>query len=115
MRMIAKRLPGDNPLRTVPYSRCDDAAISALEPQLFDAAKKAVYDSRFIVEGEMRPVLERDENTGLQTRSFIGPESFVKNPLYGSRPCRRVARINAPMTMGLYSAAAMTGNLTPAP
>ena len=43
--MIADRLPGDNPLRRVPYKRCDDAALSALEPELFAAAKAAVYDT----------------------------------------------------------------------
>jgi hypothetical protein len=43
MNMIARRLPGDNPLRR---SRCDDAALDALEPELFAAAKAAVYDTR---------------------------------------------------------------------
>ena len=80
LRMIAKRLPGDKPLRRVRYAECDDAALGALEPQLFDAARRAVYDVRFMDSGEMREVVERDDN-GMAIKNWVGPDSFVKNPI----------------------------------
>ena len=107
MRMIADRLPGDNPLRRVPYKRCDDAALSALEPELFAAAKAAVYDTRWMDNGEMREVTERDDN-GMAIRTWVGKESFVKNPLYGHRDCRKVVRLSAPAGSVLWQSAAET-------
>jgi hypothetical protein len=64
-----------------------------------------------MVPGEMRSVLTVDENTGLKTREFIGPTSFVHDPAYGARACRRVTRINLPASTPLYAAdrAAMAG------
>jgi hypothetical protein len=51
--------------------------------------------------GELRSVLVTDENTGFKVREWVGPDSFVKAM---GRPCRRVVRINAPLTQALYSA-----------
>jgi hypothetical protein len=52
--LISNRLPGDNPLCNVPWKRCDSAALRALEPQLFDAATKAVYDQHVCRQGIVR-------------------------------------------------------------
>jgi hypothetical protein len=90
MRMIARRLPGDNQLRHVPWKRCDDAALNAFEPELFAAAEAAVHDTRFMEPGEMREVVERDPKNNQEIHRFIGPQSFVRNPLYGHRECGRV-------------------------
>ena len=107
MRLIANRLPGDSPLRRVPYKRCDDAALAALEPELFAAAKAAVYDTRWMDNDEMREVTERDDN-GMAIRTWVGKDSFVKNPLYGALPCRRVTRISAPAGSTLWASSAET-------
>jgi hypothetical protein len=90
MRMIARRLPGDSPLRRAEYARCDDRALNALEPELFKAAKAAVYDTRFMEPGEMRVVVERNPDNGQEIHTFVGKDSFVKNPMYGHREGRRV-------------------------
>jgi hypothetical protein len=58
--------------------------------------------------GEMRAVMRVDENTGQKIREFIGPQSFVLNPLYGHQPCRRVTRIAAPAGSTLWQDAAQT-------
>jgi hypothetical protein len=55
MRMIARQLPRDYPLRKVEYARCDDAALRAFEPQLFAAAATAARDTR-----AMRPGIKVD-------------------------------------------------------
>jgi hypothetical protein len=54
--------------------------------------------------GEMRSVMRVDENTGAKIREWIGPQSFVLDPTYGHRACRRVVAINAPTPTRLYVA-----------
>jgi hypothetical protein len=52
--------------------------------------------------GEFRPVIDVDQNTGAKVKRWIGPESFVKDPLYGYQEPRRVARINAPQLNAIW-------------
>jgi hypothetical protein len=105
MQMISNRLPGtsqlNSQLREIDYGRCDDATLTALEPELFSAAKAAVYDPSWMDEGGFREVIERDSN-GLAIQKFIGRDSFVKFPEYGARPGRRVIRINRHPTQALH-------------
>jgi hypothetical protein len=54
--------------------------------------------------GEMRPIVTTG-STGHEIREWVGPTSFVRNPLCGHRDCRRVLRINAPVPAAtLYAA-----------
>jgi hypothetical protein len=39
---------------------------------------------------------------GIAIRTWVARGSFVKNPLYGHRDCRRVLRIMRPATVELY-------------
>jgi hypothetical protein len=65
---------------------------------------KNAHSSAGMKPGELRPVYEVDQHSGSKVRKWIGPESFVKDPIYGFQPCRRVTRICAPPMVDLYSA-----------
>jgi hypothetical protein len=85
--------------------RFDHTMVDAVVPKFSEMMRAAVernlYRTDNMQPGELRPVLETDPNTGMKTRSWIGPTSFVKEM---GRPCRRVVRINAPAGTPLYAA-----------
>jgi hypothetical protein len=77
-------------------------------PQFVDLVQQAMvknaHSSAGMKPGELREVFEVDANTNSKIRKFVGPESFVKNPIYGYQPPRRVVKISTPPMVDLYSA-----------
>ena len=59
------------------------------------AVERNLFRTDNMQRGEMRSVMVVDPQTGAKQRHWIGPDSFVRDPLYGHRDCRRVVRICA--------------------
>jgi hypothetical protein len=88
LELMALKLPRDHELRCIPYSRCDDAALRALEPQVFEAIRGLPYDTRTLRPGEEREIPIRMPD-GMKMTTFVMGEgdSFIKGM---GRPCRKV-------------------------
>jgi hypothetical protein len=101
-RVGRKYIPSGEEIARV---RFDSSMVDSVVPRFSEMMRAAVernlYRTDNMQEGELRPVLETDENTGMKTRKWIGPTSFVKEM---GRPCRRVVRINTPASTPLYAA-----------
>jgi hypothetical protein len=82
-----------------------DAVVPKFSEMMRQCVEKNLRRTDNMVPGEMRSVMRVDENTGQKIREFIGPQSFVRNSLYGHRDCRRVTRISAPAGSTLWQAA----------
>jgi hypothetical protein len=84
-----------------------DAVVPKFSELMRAAVERNVYRTDNMEPGTVRPVMKVDEQTGLKIREWVGPESFVRNPLYGHRDCRRVVRITRPAAVSMYESAAM--------
>jgi hypothetical protein len=102
-RVGRKYIPAGEEIARV---RFDDTLPDAVVPQyselMREAVERNIRRTDNMEPGTMRSVLTVDEQTGLKTREWIGPDSFVKAM---GLPCRRVVRINAPATTPLYQSA----------
>jgi hypothetical protein len=92
----------DEPAKKIEYNDIPDQYLHKFTGMLVDGIKRSVRRSDTVPPGTERVMFDRDENTGMATRSFIRPdgESFVKEM---GQPCRRVVRINAPSGSTLWS------------
>ena len=108
-RIGRKYIPAGEEIARVKF---DDTLPDEVVPKFSEMMRSAVERNLYRVDnmapGEMRSVMRVDENTGMKVREFIGPQSFVRNPLYGHQPCRRVTRISAPAGSTLWQDAAQT-------
>jgi hypothetical protein len=77
-----------------------DGVVPRFSEMMRAAVERNLYRTDNMQPGELRPVMEVDENTGLRSRLWIGPTSFVKEM---GQPPRRVVRINAPSSTPLYA------------
>ena len=100
----------DEPARKIEFNDIPDQYLGKFTEMLIDGIKRSVRRSDTVPYGTERAVFARDENTGMATRSFVRPdgESFVKDPAYGHRDCRRVTRISAPAGSTLWQDASAT-------
>jgi hypothetical protein len=108
-RIGRKYIPAHEEIARVKF---DDTLPDAVVPKFSELMRAAVERNIFrtdnMAPGEMRAVMVVDPNTGAQQRHFVGPQSFVRNPLYGHRDCRRVVRLAAPAGSTLWQAASET-------
>jgi hypothetical protein len=97
----------DEPVKRVNFDELRDDALPQFTAMLIDGIKRSVHRPDTVPEGTERRVIERDDNTGATITSWVRPdnESFVRDPQYGHRDCRRVTRIAAPMMQTLYQSA----------
>jgi hypothetical protein len=80
-----------------------DSVVERYSEMMRQRVEANLYRTDNMQPGEMRSVMRVDENTGLKIRDWVGPQSFVLDPAYGHRPCRRVTRIAAPAMQTLYA------------
>jgi hypothetical protein len=103
-RVGRKYIPTGEKIAQVSFAQLPDAVV----PQYSELMRQCVEDNLYRVDnmrpGEMRAVMITDEQTGMKQRHWYGPTSFVRNPLYGHRDCRKVLAINAPQPSRLYTA-----------
>ena len=84
-----------------------DSVVGKFSEMMRAAVERNLYRVDNMKPGEMRAVMVVDPNTGAQQRHWVGPTSFVRNPLYGHRDCRLVTAINKPAPDAvLYASAA---------
>jgi hypothetical protein len=93
-------LPQNHELYQVQYRqlRDDHAALKALEPQLLNACVIEAYNRQNVPVGQLKKVNELNSFGQVTSSRFIGQESFVKLPNFGTdiqstggyRPGRRV-------------------------
>jgi hypothetical protein len=81
-----------------------DAVVHKFSELMRAAVEKNLRRTDNMEPGSMRSIMRVDENTGQKIREWIGPQSFVRDPLYGHRDCRRVVRIAAPHGSTLWQA-----------
>lgn len=91
----------DEPVKRVDFSQLPDHALPQFTKMLLDGIRRSVYRADTVPDGTERAVYTRDENTGMATRSFVRPDSFVKEM---GQPCRRVVAIRRPLMETLYEA-----------
>jgi hypothetical protein len=110
-RVGRKYIPRGEQIASVRFdSSLPDNMVERYSELMRTAVKRNVHRSDNMQPGELRPIIRVDKNTGAKVREFIGPTSFVRDPQYGHRPARLVARINMHATTPLYDAhAAMRG------
>jgi hypothetical protein len=100
-RVGRKYIPRGEQIAQVDFDELPDAVVPKFSELMRAAVARNVVRTDNMQPGELKSVMRRDENTGMQIREWHGPTSFVKEM---GRPCRRVVRINAPATTALYSA-----------
>lgn len=91
-------LPQNHDLYKVNYRGLRADALNALEPQLLEAAVQEAWNPNNVPPGELRERVVRDPGNGQEIRRFIGRESFIRLPNFGTdtqcyggfRPGRRV-------------------------
>jgi hypothetical protein len=110
-RVGRKYIPAGEDIARVRFDHTlPDAVVPQYSEMMREAVERNLRRTDNMAAGEMRSVMRVDENTGLKTREWVGPDSFVKAM---GMPCRRVLRINAPVGNALYAAsdakAAMRG------
>jgi hypothetical protein len=102
---IGKRyIPANEDIARVKFSELPDDVVPKFSEIMRNAVERNIFRTDNMAPGEMRPVLVTDPNTGAQQRHWVGPQSFVRDPAYGHRDCRRVLRFNAPASTTLYAA-----------
>jgi hypothetical protein len=103
-RIGRKYIPRGEQIAAVNFSELPDTTVPKFAELMRQRVEANLFRTDNMQPGEMRAVLVTDENTGAQQRHWIGPTSFVCDPAYGSRPCRKVIAINAPQPSRLYVA-----------
>jgi hypothetical protein len=102
-RVGRKYIPAGEEIARVRFDHTlPDEVVPKFSEMMREAVERNLRRTDNMEPGTMRSVLIVDENTGLKTREWIGPDSFVKAM---GLPCRRVLRINAPATTPLYASA----------
>jgi hypothetical protein len=99
-------LPQNHELYQVQYRalRDDHTALRALEPQLLSACVIEAYNPQNVERGKLKEVTELNSFGQPTSTRFVGQESFVKLPNFGTdirssgghRPGRRVISFNTP-------------------
>jgi hypothetical protein len=108
-RVGRKYLPAGEEICRVRFdSTMPDSVVPKFTELMRERVEANLYRTDNMQPGEMRSVMEVDENTGRQIRHCVGPDSFVKAM---GVPCRRFVSIQAPAGTTLYAAdrAAMSG------
>jgi hypothetical protein len=103
-RIGKKYLPKSEDITGVRFDHTlPDAVVPRYSELVREAVERNIMRTDNMEPGSMRSVMTLDENSGQRVRNWVGPTSFVRNPLYGHRDCRLVTRINMPATTALYS------------
>jgi hypothetical protein len=103
-RIGRKYIPRSEQMASVNFAELPDEVVPKFSELMRSAVERNLYRTDNMQPGEMRSVMVVDPNTGSQQRHFVGPTSFVRNPLYGHRDCRRVVRITRPAAVALWEA-----------
>jgi hypothetical protein len=106
-----KYIPRGEQIASVSFAQLPDAVVPKFAEMMRERVEANLYRVDNMSPGEMRPVMRVDENTGAKIREWIGPTSFVLDPTYGHRPCRKVLAINAPQPSRLYVAQGVQARL----
>ena len=107
-RIGRKYIPRAEQMASINFAELPDETVPKFSELMRQCVEKNLRRTDNMQPGEIRSVMRVDENTGQKVREWIGPQSFVLNPLYGHRDPRRVTRINAPAGTTLYQDAALT-------
>jgi hypothetical protein len=107
-RIGRKYIPRSEQMASVNFSELPDETVPKFSELMRQCVEKNLRRTDNMQPGEIRSVMRVDENTGQKIREFIGPQSFVLNPLYGHRDPRRVTRISAPAGTTLWADASQT-------
>jgi hypothetical protein len=103
-RIGRKYIPRSEQIASVSFAELPDAVVPKFAEMMRERVEANLFRVDNMQPGEMRAVMVVDENTGAQQRHWIGPQSFVLDPTYGHRPCRKVVAINVPTPSRLYVA-----------
>jgi hypothetical protein len=107
-RIGRKYIPRGEQMASVNFAELPDETVPKFSELMRQCVEKNLRRTDNMQSGEIRPIIRVDENTGQKIREWIGPTSFVRNPLYGHRDCRRVTRISAPAGSTLWQDASET-------
>jgi hypothetical protein len=107
-RIGRKYIPRSEQMASINFAELPDDTVPKFSELMRAAVERNLYRTDNMQPGELRSVVVVDPNTGAQQRHFVGPQSFVRNSLYGHRDCRRVTRIAAPAGSTLWQAASET-------
>jgi hypothetical protein len=94
-KRVAPDRPSNRQLRKLEWSRCDDAALGVLEPQLFEAGEAAVHDPDRLPDDERELAITKVLPNGYKEIEFIRRDGdcFTKD---FERPCKLVRSFRTP-------------------
>ncbi|HZZ22322.1 MAG TPA: hypothetical protein VFE60_06995 [Roseiarcus sp.] len=82
-RIGRKYIPRSEQLASVNFAELPDETVPKFSELMRQCVEKNLRRTDNMAPGEIRAVMQVDPNTGQKIREFIGPQSFVRNPLYG--------------------------------
>jgi hypothetical protein len=77
-------LPQNHDLYKINYRGLKADALDAIEPQLLAAAKIEAFNPQNVPRGTLKEIVTRDPGNGQEVHKFVGQESFVKLPNFGT-------------------------------
>jgi hypothetical protein len=86
-RIGRRYIPKGEEIASVNFAELPDNVVGKFSEMMRAAVERNIMRTDNMQPGEMRAVMVVDEQTGMQHRHFIGPDSFVKAM---GQPCRRV-------------------------
>ena len=107
-RIGRRYIPKSEQMASINFAELPDETVPKFSELMRQCVEKNLRRTDNMRPGEMRSVMRVDENTGQKICEFIGPQSFVRNSLYGHRDCRRVTRISAPAGSTLWQSSSET-------
>jgi hypothetical protein len=100
-RIGRKYIPRGEQMARVDFDALPANVVEQFRELMRECVEKNLYHTANMKPGDLRQVIQVDQNTGAKTRCFVGPTSFVREM---GQPCRRVTRICAPAGTTLFSA-----------
>jgi hypothetical protein len=89
-RIGRRYIPKGEQMASVNFAELPDNVVGKYSELMRQCVEKNLRRTDNMQPGELRPIMVVDEQTGMKVRQFVGPQSFVRNPLYGHRDARRV-------------------------
>ena len=106
-RIGKKYIPRAEQMASVNFRELPDEVVPKFSELMRACVERNLFRVDNMAAGEMRSVMVVDPQTGAKQRHWIGPTSFVRDPLVGHRDCRRVVRITRPAAVSLWEASQM--------
>jgi hypothetical protein len=80
-RIGRRYIPKGEQMASINFAELPDETVPKFSELMRQCVEKNLRRTDNMQPGEMRPIMRTDENTGQKVREWVGPQSFVRNPL----------------------------------